>query len=381
MSYTSPKQSLETLLGSPQILPPPDPELEYQSPKQHEWNLPDDVLRHCLFFLPAWDISRSSAVCRRWRRVLGDEEVWRKLSKRAFAQWLPPISVPTIDGEEKTNNVDDEVSLSIARQDELDAIAAIKLQSRIEHQRRVDARAEALAIFKSNVTLLRSYRRAYPFIPQLFESGLYVLREEYTRRGVRDMFHVAADVLKVVFHRCFWFREDGSLLYSMLPGQPFEAVKEMRKLVTRLSDNSNSGNVSGHLVNPLLLNVSGGAGGSVVPPPLPPQSNRAIGRISRARVLELNTSRGSGADVERNIGKGWWRLDGRQVFAEVTTAGKICTRWVLEIVSGNPKQLEIISLTLTEQGSPQGEGTLLSTYSNQVLDWKALPIHFDKLQH
>ena len=380
-----PKQTVESLLGSPQLLPPPDPELEYRSPKQHEWNLPDDVLRHCLFFLPAWDIARSSGVCRRWRRVLGDEEVWRKLSKRTFAHWLPSISSPTIDND-ITNNSEDEVSLSLARQEELDAIAAIKLQSRMEFQRRLDARAEVLSIFKSNVTLLRSYRKAFPFIPQLFESGLYVLKEEYTRRGVRDMFHVAADVLKVVFHRCFWFRDDGSLLYSMLPGQPFEAVKEMRKLVTRLADNNNNNSSSnnnnsssGLLLNPSPINVAGGTSSGVVLPPSIP-SNRVISRISRARVLELNTTRGSGSDVERNIGKGWWRLDGQQVFAEVTTAGKICTRWVLEIVSGNPKQLEIISLTLTEQGSPQGEGAVLSTYSNQVFDWKALPIHIDRLQ-
>jgi hypothetical protein len=133
------------------------------------------------------------------------------------------------------------------------------------------------------------------------------------------------------------------------------------------------------------LNLSGNSS-IIAPPPLPqPQTpqlnNHRVNRISRSRVLELNTARGSGADVERNIGKGWWRLDGRQVFAEVITAGKICTRWVLESVHGNPRQLEIISLTLTEQGSAQGEGTLLTTYANQILEWKALPVHIDRLQN
>lgn len=382
-----PSISLESLLGSPPLLPPPDPELEYRSPKQYEWSLPDDVLRHCLYFLPAWDVARSSGVCRRWRRVLGDEVVWRKLSKRTFTQWLPLLSLPEEKENETNESDEEEVSLSIVRQGELDAIAAAKLQSRIEYQRRVEARAEVLAEFKSTVTLLRSYRKAYVFIPQLFESGLYVLKEEYTRRGVRDMFHVAADVLRVIFHRCFWFRDDGTLLYSMLPGQPFEAVKEMRKLVTRLADVNNTINntISGSILSPIPLNLCGNSS-IIAPPPLPqPQTpqlnNHRVNRISRSRVLELNTARGSGADVERNIGKGWWRLDGRQVFAEVITAGKICTRWVLESVRGNPKQLEIISLTLTEQGSAQGEGTLLTTYTNQILEWKALPVHIDRLQN
>jgi hypothetical protein len=47
---------------------------------------------------------------------------------------------------------------------------------------------------------------------------VYTLRQEYIRKGVRDMFHVVEGILRVVYHRCFWFRDDGTLVYAMLPG-------------------------------------------------------------------------------------------------------------------------------------------------------------------
>jgi hypothetical protein len=60
-------------------------------------------------------------------------------------------------------------------------------------------------------------------------NGVYALRHEYIRKGVRDMFHAYEGVLRVVYHRAFWFRDDGSVLYAMVPGGAADAVRELRK--------------------------------------------------------------------------------------------------------------------------------------------------------
>jgi hypothetical protein len=47
---------------------------------------------------------------------------------------------------------------------------------------------------------------------------VYALRHEYVRKGVRDMFHVVEGILKCVYTRTFHFRDDGQLMYALMPG-------------------------------------------------------------------------------------------------------------------------------------------------------------------
>ena len=409
---------------------------EERGPRQHEWAMPDDCLRLCFYLLPAQDIARAAGVCRRWRRVGADELLWRRICQRTLDRYLPAPAAPAerdeaaatagaalavvaVPAGEALGAEAEEpaaVSLSIERQRELDALAAERRAEREERERLLAARAEVVAQFRAEARRLRSYRLAFPSLPQVFEAGLYCLRQAYTRPGVSDMFHVRADpTLRVVSHRCFWLREDGALLYSLLPGQPFEAVREMRRLMGRLATAEASriaveaqraaaaaaaaaaaeaAAAAAAAVAAVAAAAAAASAGAPAPsaaapsaavaaaaPPPPPAAAaaaavtgpRAAAFVPRERLLAVNTSR-LGGDVERTIGKGTWRLEGRTIVAEVVTAGSILTSWRLEIEAGQPKRLVVRALTLSSPGAAPDAGHEIRELDDEAFVWQPLPV-------
>jgi len=78
------------------------------------------------------------------------------------------------------------------------------------------------------------FRLAWRTLPAVRFDGVYALRQEYIRKGVKDVFHKndAPDgVLRVVFHRTILLRPDGTLLYALQPGEVGEAVKDFRRIL------------------------------------------------------------------------------------------------------------------------------------------------------
>jgi hypothetical protein len=78
-------------------------------------------------------------------------------------------------------------------------------------------------------TTLHSWRLAFPRIPRVHTSGVYILRESYMRRPYHDAFHHPPPFLQCIYHRIMLFRSDGTLLYCNAPGMLMDALRLMRK--------------------------------------------------------------------------------------------------------------------------------------------------------
>jgi hypothetical protein len=182
---------------------------EERGPRQFEYAMPDDCLRLVLYFTRAQDVARAAAVCRRWRRVGADELVWRRLSQRTMDRYLPeaPAAAAGDDGgeaEDAAEEAAEEAAAAAAAADgrgggggdadaaahrrrAREARAAARRAALAERERLASARAEVVGHFRAEAKRLRSYRLAFTALPQVFETGLYCLREAYTRQGVSDM--------------------------------------------------------------------------------------------------------------------------------------------------------------------------------------------------
>jgi hypothetical protein len=263
----------------------------------------------------------------------------------------------------------EDLSLSLARQAYLAARRARRRAALDEVARLTRVHSEAVADFRGEVARLRSFRLAFRSIPLVRSNGIYALRHEYVRQGVRDMFHVAPGVLKCVYHRCFWFREDGSLLYAMLPGQPFEAIREFRRVATALDIHRGAGATRGVGLAVGGVGGEGGDGGegaaALSPAPAPPKKASS----SRSAVLNLNTQ-----DMTSTVGKGFYRLEGRLLLCDVVTSKSILTRWVCEVGGGFSDRLTVLSVHLTEPGADPGTATPLLSLAGETIEFRAAPV-------
>jgi len=403
---------------------------ETKAPSQHEFDAPDDVIRHALYFLRPCDVARASAVCRRWRRVGADELVWKRLCKRTLDLFIPESArsaAEEVTEEERALALEDaaEEAAAIAAADALAAaeaaeeepgrvvvaaeargrlalalgagaaerrarlaeLAAVRSAAAAERERIAAARGECVDYFRSRAQSLGSFRKAFVFLPQLhfLDSGGYCLHQEYCRQGVRDMFHMRPDILRAVFCRCFWFRSDRTLLYSLMTGQPHEAARELRRLLSRLATQEASeaaavaadAAAAAHTARTLALLPSAATPPAAAvppqqpqPPPTPPASRAAL--LSRSKVLGFSTSRAEG--VERTVGRGTWAFEGRFLLAEVTTSSSTTT-WRLEVCGGDLKRLRIAGMSMRAFSDRAGSApTPITQLNDEELVFLPLPI-------
>lgn len=217
--------------------------------------LTDFQLSQILEYMPGGAVARCKEVSLRWRDVASSESLWKGICKRAIQRYHPSISSDaTRDGlavlqlrrainpeafpEEDFNlSMEDgeQVSLSLGRQRQLNAINAYRQATEAERVRLASIRDSTIATFRQSLSLHRSYCRAYRDIPLVRTNGVYTLRHSYIRTGREDMFHKHSGLLLCVYHRTFHFQPDGLVRYAMIPGSYAEALKEMaRDRPTRL---------------------------------------------------------------------------------------------------------------------------------------------------
>lgn len=264
---------------------------------------------------------------------------------------------------------DEDVSLSLAKQAYLNAKKERRMLIKNEIERITVIRNEMVDTFKKYVIQTKSFRTAFRTIPCIRHNGIYSLQHSYVRKGVRDMFHAVAGILKVTYHRTFWFREDGSLLYAMIPGQPFESVREFRRIANNLANAGNSVSSNSNLPDSLLpnSNVHGSSSTDISTKP-----TQSVTSLSRDRILALNTK-----DLNTTIGKGWYTLEGRILKAEVITANNILTRWRMEVGSsyhGFNDRLCVLSFSLLEPGADPGAETMITQLNGETFEFRSTPV-------
>jgi hypothetical protein len=217
--------------------------------------LTDFQLCQILEYMPGGAVARCKEVCMRWRDVASSESLWKGICKRTIQRYHPSISSnATVDGvavlqlrrainpeafpeEEMDMSMEDgdQVSLSLSRQRQLNAINTYRQATEAERIRLSSIRDSTIATFRQSLGLYRSYCRAYRYIPLVRTNGVYTLRHSYIRTGREDMFHKHSGLLLCVYHRTFHFQTDGIVRYAMIPGSYAEALKEMaRDRPTRL---------------------------------------------------------------------------------------------------------------------------------------------------
>ena len=264
------------------------------------------------------------------------------------------LSASYLDNPSTTN---DDVSLSLAKQAYLNSKKERRQAIKLEIERITKIRNEMIDDFKKYVIQIKSFRNAFRTIPCIRHNGIYTLQSSYVRKGVRDMFHAVAGILKVTYHRTFWFREDGTLLYAMIPGQAFESIREFRRIANNLANNiavtTNASNTTNN-------------GTTLLP------STQSITSLSRDRILNLNTK-----DLNTTIGKGWYTIEGRILNAEVITANNLLTRWKFEINStynGFNDRLTVLSFTLLEPGADPGAETPITQLNGEQFEFRNTPV-------
>jgi hypothetical protein len=377
-------------------------------------------------------------VCRRWRRVGADELVWKRLCKRTLDLLIPEparSAAEEVTAEERalaSEDAAEEAAASAAadalaaaeaaeeepgrvfvtaearsrlalalgagtaeRRARLAELSAVRLAAAAERERVAAARGECVDYFRAHAHSLGSFRKAFVYLPQLhfLDSGGYCLRQEYCRQGVRDMFHMRPDILRAVFCRCFWFRSDRTLLYSLMTGQPHEAARELRRLMSRLATQEASEAATAaaeaaaaaaaaiaftarpnaavtSTATPPASVLSAAPPPQSQPPSAPPASRAAL--LSRSKVLGFSTSRAEG--VERTVGRGTWAFEGRFLLAEVTTSSSTTT-WRLEVCEGDLKRLRIVGMSMRAFSDRAGSApTPITQLNDEELAFLPLPI-------
>ena len=303
--------------ASPQPQPagPPPP------PTGRDAVLPDAVLFTILSYLPADFVAQCSRVCTRWRTVCFEEPLWRKLCRAAIALHHPdPRHATTREGGESAAEAGGEddaaagspaLSLSVARQQQLDLARAIAEQRSQHLDRAATLRAEVVDAFRTAVNECKSFRLAYRTIPQVRSGGVYALRHSYVRKGVRDLFHSYDGILNCVYYRLVWLRPaDRSLVYLMTAGELPEALRVLKRFVL-----GGPGGVGS------LLHTDGRGGGRGPPAALPAAS---------ARPTPMD---GPGSST---LGRGHYRLEGAGLHMTIfSTTSRVVTRWEC-ILDGAP---------------------------------------------
>ncbi|KAA0175907.1 hypothetical protein FNF27_02628 [Cafeteria roenbergensis] len=141
--------------------------------------VPRDALVGALAMLDAVSLARCRRVCKEWRDASGNERLWRRHCRR---------------------------------------VCRLNMDRDLFDKTRAQAKA------------LHSWRLAYPRVPQVHSTGIYVLRGGYFRQPYRDAWHDPPPFLHCIYHRVLALRPDGSLLYGNIPGPVADAVKRIRRV-------------------------------------------------------------------------------------------------------------------------------------------------------
>ena len=237
------------------------------------------------------------------------------------------------------------------------------------------ARTAALAPFRAALTATGFHRLSFHLLPILRLSGIYAARFEYIRKGVRDLFHPTPDnVLRCVYHRVFLFRPDGEVFSGLIPGEIAEAVRDFRRIITRVRAASDAGDAASAEVALRALGpqpTESGLGEPVPVRTLPPEADsaRAGVRIATPRIVHLaRADRG-----DRSLGRGVYRQVGNLVYATIVTGGhNIYTRWSFQVSdAGTTLAVHSASLLSIEDGVPVSAWQATELPLDQtVLTWK-----------
>jgi len=216
----------------------------------------------------------------------------------------------------------DDISLSVARQRQLDAAAVRRAAAEAALLEYKTARAAAVQRFKDAAAALRSYRRAFRAVPAPRLCGFYSLRHSYIRSGIQDLFHQHAGILLVVFFRALRFYPDGSLHYVMVNGRLSDVVKQLR---------------------------------------------RCAGTTPAAPA--------AGSGSTNNIGYGRYELHGDVVKATVSLAN-VATHWTLGLSSSEPAgcmdRLAVLSAVMCDYGAPVESGQAIGSLEGEEFVFQQL---------
>lgn len=174
------------------------------------------------------------------------------------ASILPPLS----PAEAAAYAPRQEVSLSIARQRQLDQEAAREAKIVAERETYRAARDLMIGLFKSAVLAAKpkpSYRLGFRSIALVRLNGFYSLAHRYIRTPLQDAFHKVDGILSVTYHRAFRFLPDGRCLYVLSNGKLSDVVKSFRAAWPLLDKYAPAPSSAAAARHPLRLNVYSGA--------------------------------------------------------------------------------------------------------------------------
>lgn len=366
---------------------------------------PCHVLTHVFSFLSPSGVGRCICVSARWRSIASSEALWRQLCRSALDRYHPRPNLRAA-----TPLHEEGVSLSLAHQQALSTQQASDARALGEAQRRMERRAEVVAALRARASSTGSFLRAFPDIPMVRTAGVYSLRHEYTRKGVRDMFHVYEGILRVIYHRTFMFRPDGTLMYSMLPGDYTESFKDFRRTLAaeaaegaaRASDGRGIGesvstalqaaeNGGGSLSHaPALLRAaSGGDSASVRGERGGRAASSTAGGVSAthaaaaaaapsASIGGVTPGMGSVGPRTSEAARGTWRLEGDLLVIHVRCAHNVSLLWRCRLRSEGGaihSRLCVESLYLVEGNAAAESSTLMTQVVDEEFVWRpAAPI-------
>ena len=158
-----------------------------------------------LRFLEAEAAAQAQRVCSAWQAAGRDEWLWRRLSRLACRV-----------------NDDKTVWKQVRVPSAFFPGAGFASDWPHEgHRFRAPIRSARAGLPQAlaNARRKHSWRAVFPTLPRVRSNGCYRLRASYIRTAYRDMWHNPGPMLQCVFHRVFQFRPDGSLLYTLVPGE------------------------------------------------------------------------------------------------------------------------------------------------------------------
>jgi F-box-like/F-box only protein C-terminal region len=242
-----------------------------------------------------------------------------------------------------------EVSLSIARQKQLDLEAAREAKLQAERDAYKAARDLMIALFKSSVLAAKpkpSYRLGFRSIALVRLNGFYSCQHRYIRTPLVDMFHKVDGILTVTYHRAFRFYPDGRCCYVLANGKLSDVVKSFRAafpLLDKFAPTPTSAAADRHPLRARV--VAGGAFGDrtvedidehIAPAGAAGGAGAAAGGTgaggSRRRTAKEIREEKEQERLNQNLGFGYYQLWGDTIKA-VISLGQTVTHWTLTVSS------------------------------------------------
>jgi hypothetical protein len=307
--------------------------------------------------------------CTRWRVVAGNDGLWKFMCREAIDRYHPrPRPVPAHEDALTDGDEAGAVSLSIAHQSALDRRRAAAVAAAEAAQRQLAFRAGVVAALRESVAS-RGFRLSFLLVPMVRTYGVYTLRHEYIRNGVRDMWHNHDGILKVVYHRTLLLREGGSLLYAMLPGEYAAAFKDFSRTLSLAAAADDAPETAGVSV------------AAPLPPPPPPPAPR--GGVATGSGFTQGMGAAALGPRSSQAHPGSWHLEGGVLVASVQCAYNVSLRWRCAVESaegGLCNRLVVLSMHLIENAPAAGGGgaggdgsTLMTQVADESFMWLPAP--------